>query len=86
MHILLSAHGVPGTVLGAFTHLNSLKPYTNSLGSYNCLHLLEEKEVQVVQYMDDRRVKDGVTFELEGLGTQCSHSFPHKKEPGASDP
>lgn len=88
MHILLSAHGVPGTVLGAFTHLNSLKPYTNSLGSYNCLHLLEEKEVQVVKYIskDDRRVKDGVTFELEGLGTQCSHSFPHKKEPGASDP
>lgn len=88
MHILLNAYGMPGTVLGAFTHWNSLKPYTNSLGSYNCLHLLEEKEVQMVKYIskDERRIKDGVTFELEGLGTQSPHSFPHKKEPGASDP
>ena len=43
MHILLNVYSMPGTVLGAFTHLNSLKPYTNSLGSYNCLHLLEKK-------------------------------------------
>lgn len=43
MHISLNVYSMPGTVLGAFTHLNSLKPYTNSLGSYNCLHLLEKK-------------------------------------------
>lgn len=35
----------------------------------------------MVKYIskDDRRIKDGVTFELEGLGTQYPHSFPHKE-------
>lgn len=45
MHILLRVHCVPGTVLGAFTHLSSLKPYSNPSGSYNSHHVLEEEEI-----------------------------------------
>lgn len=43
MHILLRVYCVPGTVLGAFTHLSSLKPYSNPSGSYNSRHVLEEE-------------------------------------------
>ena len=45
MHILLRVHCVSGTVLGAFTHLSSLKPYSNPSGSYHSLHVLEEEEI-----------------------------------------